>query len=930
MNETPRAVQARLPVKHAKSRGTPDFQRLLSQPIVKLPLPRDFDTSLEADHLAALWNSESSLRKYEFQAFVHAGGSGMVFRVTSPSKPAPVALKIVRHKIYHIPAKPNVATSLSPVSPRELRALERITHPNVVRLYEALQNKRGIYAIATSYVTDPQPLDEYLTATLQRHPDPEGKKGIHPFSPQRLDNACTFLVARVMEMASALAHMHSQNLFHCDIKPANILMAGNRHAMLTDLGACVHPDDFDELGRLRVQFTWTYAHPALTSLVSDPTGISGGGLKASAEVDKTADLRRFDLFAFGRTIQEALAVLAREFGERCYASYSFRFLHLIAGLLLDGRNTSLKERVRLQDGRHFVKDCALEYPVELFQEHAIRSADDLLERLSRFGRQYSWNEKLPELDGWQPDVINTGVGGNAPFTRRVAAILDHPAVRRLRSELQLGWIREVYPGATHTRWSHSIGVFAAAAAYYNALLADPEVPTARVLLDSNDVIHGLLAALLHDVGQTAFGHDLEAGSADLYEHERLIARLLEDAQWGEQTLKATIERHWPDVDVQRVLAILKYSSAENEYAEKLRPADGLAADIVSGPIDADKLDYLMRDSTYCGVAYAAGIDRSRFLQALTVDAKINAQRCRLALAYRGKGAAAVESLLLARYQVYGAVYWHHTFRCIQAEFVRAVCATFASNAATVDLRGKQYPAAWIRDLLYYRVVCGNTVSRCRELIADGAPPEEFFVEVPECFEGERTLEFVWRFADDRHRKLLEMLARRQLFKRVFEVRTGDLQNVTDYATLATALAPAKRLALSDKLEERFLTAIYKKMTQRGPMDSVAEDEARQRHAKLKQADMPLIVIDFPVRGIPEEKNFPREIGDPARKYIAGRAPAAHGRRNIFQVVKQLQTQIASLRVFAAPDLHELIIRYLDPEDVQTVVESSIPEVAIPE
>ena len=910
----------------------PDFARLLATPLVTLPLPRDFDVQAESEHLNRLWTETKELQQYTFESFVHAGGSGMVFRVSSPAADVlPLALKIARQKLMEVsPRNPNIATSLSPVSPRELRALQRISHESVVRLHDALENKRGVFAIVTSYVGTPQPLDQYLLTTLEKHPDPTGEKGLHRFSPQRLDNACSFLVSRFHELASALAHMHALQLYHCDIKPANFLINSDHRGILTDLGACVHPDDVDKNGDLRVQFTWTYAHPELTSLISDPRGISGGGLKASAKVRFDSRMARFDLFAFGRTIQEALAQLVREFGERCYASYGFRFLHLISALTLDGHNTPLSEKIRAQDGRHFVRDAALDYPIEIFSGHRIQAAAELVERLRRFSRDYSWHESLPELDSWQPEVINTGTGGTAPFTRRVGKIFMHSSVRRLRSELQLGWLREVYPGATHTRWSHSIGVFAAVADFYSALLADPEVPTARVLLDADDIAHGLVAAMIHDIGQTAFGHDFEAATPMLYRHEEFILRILDDGEWGKPTLRETIMRFWPEVNIARVIAILREESDDGEGGEgdsgRLHlPVDGIARDIISGPIDADKLDYLARDSEACGVPYGAGIDRQRFLRALTVDAKNLVGGSRLGLAYRAKGAAAIESLLLARYQMYGAVYWHHTFRCIQAMLGHAAAATFGSlSGEHVHLRGHQVGISSLRDLFYFRVVCGHDLRKCKRLLMKSGLPAAFFSDPPAELAQEHALEFIWKCADRRNRDLIERLARRRLFKRVFELRIGDLGEQGDYSALASALVAERRVILCDKMEGRFLDAVYKKMVQRGPIESVSESEARARHGALVKKEFPLVVLDFPIRGIPEERNFPQEISDPARKYISGSRYGAVLGRNVFHTVKRLQVAIASLRVFAAPELHELIVRYLDPEDVQSCVESVLP------
>ncbi len=336
-----------------------------------------------------------------------------------------------------------------------------------------------------------------------------------------------------------------------------------------------------------------------------------------------------------------------------------------------------------------------------------------MDRLNRFGRDYSWNQQIPELDEWQPQYVNTGCGRPAPYTERIAAIFDHPAVRRLRSELQLGWVREVYPGATHSRWSHTLGVVANVIDYCNALISDPELPTVRILLDEADIETGLVAAILHDIGQTAFAHDLEAVNKELFDHERIIPRLLFDTQFSPVTLALTIERAWPKVDLKRVFAILglrevHLDSAASGSMEEVHgilgipykggsrskialppefPVDGLARDMINGPIDADKLDYLVRDSLACGVHYGLGIDRARFLRSLTVHVKPGSagKNSRLALAYRAKGAAAIESLLLARYQLYGSVYWHHTFRCIQAILVHAAASTFKLDR---DVRAK--------------------------------------------------------------------------------------------------------------------------------------------------------------------------------------------------------------------------------------------------
>lgn len=899
----------------------PNFKELLANPAVKAPLPNDFDVDIEAPHLKRLWESVPKLRQYHFEQFIHAGGSGMVFRVKELDGATDWAMKVARKKTFEPSPKNGVRES--PFSEAEITALQQVSHPNVVTLRDRIVSEEGVIALVTTYVRDPQPLDEYLRKTFARDPDPARRRGISPFSPERLDNACTFLIARFSEMASALAHMHDRLLFHCDVKPANILVSASPwKAILTDLGSCVslrHEQRKAE-SELRIHFTWTYAHPNLRSMEKDVREISGGGLRVSAKVDADK-LQSYDLFALGRTIQETLAILVGEFGERCFAAYGFRFLHLVACMLLDGQNAPLKDRVVDVDGRKFVSDAALDYPTDLFERHRIVNAEELIERLRRFDRDYSWYGRIPELDPWQPDYVNTGSGPPVPYTRRVLEVLSHPSVRRLRTELQLGWVRDVYPGATHTRWSHTLGVFANVCAYYNALLADPELPTSRLLLDQVDIEHGLVAALIHDIGQTAFGHDFEVVNSSAFSHERLIPKLLFDKSLATETLASTISQHWKNIDIDRVLLILgiklEQKGKTEEVAADVLPTDGLARDMINGPIDADKLDYLIRDAAFCGVPYGSGIDRARFLRSLTVHVrKVPSSRSsRLALAYRAKGAAAVESLLLARYQMYGAVYWHHTYRCIQAMLVQAVSTTFVAEGGV--------RTETVQRVFYERVVKRLSVDFSKAL-APLFKDKRSFAAPPEIL-AEPSLEFAWQFADQRNRRLLERVAKRDLYKRVYEVRSGELAKHLDYSSLQDKLAPNKRPGMAEALEDQFLRSIHKKIAQKhSPSESTAESQARSLAQRLKDADVPLVVVDYPVRGIPDERNIPIEIGDPSRKYISGASAAEKASRDVFINVRQLQIDSASVRVFAESQLHQLIVRYLDPADVHACVLEAMP------
>lgn len=252
------------------------FYDKFQHPLVDYPLPSDFDKEEESTHLAQLWERVPELQKYVIEDFVNAGGTGMVFKVVLGNETIPQALKIVRARLARLELQDeNVARTLSPVPSRELLALSKIAHPNVVRLHAAIEYEHQVIAISTTYVEDPRPIDQFLRATLQ---SPTGKKDVEPYSVRRLDDACHFLVDRFTDLASAVAHMHSIGIYHFDIKPANILLSKALKVSLTDLGSCVLSDELQRTKELRVHFTWSYAHPMLTDMLSSPRSISGGGI----------------------------------------------------------------------------------------------------------------------------------------------------------------------------------------------------------------------------------------------------------------------------------------------------------------------------------------------------------------------------------------------------------------------------------------------------------------------------------------------------------------------------------------------------------------------------------------------------------------------------------------------------------------------------
>jgi len=83
--------------------STPDFRALLQNPVVPLPLPRDFNEAEEVEQLTILWDRAPRLKLYTFTEFIHAGSSGMVFRVVEINTNSEWAIKIARKKEFQPP-----------------------------------------------------------------------------------------------------------------------------------------------------------------------------------------------------------------------------------------------------------------------------------------------------------------------------------------------------------------------------------------------------------------------------------------------------------------------------------------------------------------------------------------------------------------------------------------------------------------------------------------------------------------------------------------------------------------------------------------------------------------------------------------------------------------------------------------------------------
>jgi HD superfamily phosphohydrolase len=250
-------------------------------------------------------------------------------------------------------------------------------------------------------------------------------------------------------------------------------------------------------------------------------------------------------------------------------------------------------------------------------------------------------------------------------------LLEASAFTRLQGVKQLGFVYRVWPGATHTRFEHSLGVYYLMLRGLRALQASQPGELARAGVTERDAQSALAAALLHDVGHYPFSHAIEELGYPVIPHEKVGRSIIESG-----TVAETLERHGlSPTQVANLIDPPKGAPLSSEHA--------LLARLLSGALDVDKLDYLPRDARACNVPYG-GVDVSRLLGALRVLPGTDGP----GLGVSDKGISPLNSLLHARQEMFDNVYWHHTNRAMMAMLLRAVQEALDAGAVRADSLAK--------------------------------------------------------------------------------------------------------------------------------------------------------------------------------------------------------------------------------------------------
>ncbi|MCX6129547.1 MAG: HD domain-containing protein [Proteobacteria bacterium] len=315
--------------------------------------------------------------------------------------------------------------------------------------------------------------------------------------------------------------------------------------------------------------------------------------------------------------------------------------------------------------------------------------------------------------------IRDNLHGSIDISELEDAVIAHPFFQRLRRVRQLAFLHYVFPGATHTRFEHSLGVMHLASLAWAKLKANqarlkyslaryqdfaateprgknsqgrlaPSFALAEAVFDSDYVLQCFrLAALLHDVGHPAFSHsgelfmprwsEVEASNTDLPEYlKSYIHQQIQELKNKGQDPAAVKVRHeiysillieammrdiykdsdatFHKIDARDIISIInpRIPPAQNSPLLEVG-AYPLLRELISGELDIDRMDYLLRDSRECGVVYGV-FDVDRILDSLCVYFDDTDQQLHVAIML--SGLAAFEDYLRARYSMYLQLYFH--------------------------------------------------------------------------------------------------------------------------------------------------------------------------------------------------------------------------------------------------------------------------------
>jgi HD superfamily phosphohydrolase len=340
-----------------------------------------------------------------------------------------------------------------------------------------------------------------------------------------------------------------------------------------------------------------------------------------------------------------------------------------------------------------------------------------------------------------PKVINDSLLGNQYFSRHEVVVIDSPLLQRLKRIKQTGLVYQVYPSATHSRFEHSLGTSTIAERCFHAIQERASIESGKTLLDPDrtkgDLAHLRMAAMLHDVGHGLCSHASEQIYellSDLQEFKRneayaknapgeiLSYLIITSPTFRSWFNKNVVEGCGAKLDLNLIGEIVLGRHPD--------PSRYFLAQIVSSPYDADKLDYIARDSYYCGLALT--VDLPRFYSMISTATEEGFGVLVL------RSYVPLEQILFSKMTLFGSVYHHQKAKCLDS-MLRATIQHIGENPGECKIRLDGQEISF-RDPVEYLYITDD----------------EFFNQII-------------GFGDEYVRRMIARFQRRELFVRCLEI-----------------------------------------------------------------------------------------------------------------------------------------------------------------
>ncbi|MEK6712534.1 MAG: HD domain-containing protein, partial [Nitrospinota bacterium] len=280
----------------------------------------------------------------------------------------------------------------------------------------------------------------------------------------------------------------------------------------------------------------------------------------------------------------------------------------------------------------------------------------------------------------QPKILRDVIWGFNSFNPYELAIIDSPPFQRLRDILQTSLAFLTYPCAVHTRFEHSLGVAAVAARMLNAINERK-----KGCVDPKMAVEVRLAALLHDLGHGPFSHGSEKfygrltdeNGGSIFESLKTENRMFAEASPSEiitflLVTTASFKQLWSVISDSYSSSVPELRDVNlDRVASMIVGSDDLVGEggrfyrqIINGPFDADKLDYLPRDGYFTGLEIV--VDIERLLKTVTVITENSISDIAVVIS----GASVLEQVIFSKTQLYASMYHHHKVRAAHQLLMR--------------------------------------------------------------------------------------------------------------------------------------------------------------------------------------------------------------------------------------------------------------------